>query len=132
MTDEARYTPDEFFDLYFDFLKDEQVQRKLIQCGIRTWEHEELLFRLIAYVKNVEFITVKREAEFRKMQEWGAAQEQQLEKEKRKFKAWYAEMRVQRREQEQKLQALSERTLLLRERMFGEPTKGDLFTEKLQ
>jgi hypothetical protein len=37
--DEPRYTPDEFFDKYFDFLKDETVQRKLRQRGIRTWEH---------------------------------------------------------------------------------------------
>jgi hypothetical protein len=67
--DQPRYTPDEFFDKYFDFLKDARVQRKLKQRGIRTGEHEELLFRFIAYVKNVEFIVVKRTAERRKVAE---------------------------------------------------------------
>jgi len=45
MEAELRYTPDEFFDRYFDFLNDTRVQHKLAQRGIRTWEHEELLFR---------------------------------------------------------------------------------------
>jgi hypothetical protein len=38
--EEPRYTPDELFDRYFDFLKDEQA--RLQKRGIRTWEHEEL------------------------------------------------------------------------------------------
>jgi len=83
MHDEHRYTPDEMFDQYFEFLKDETVQRKLTQRGIRTWEHEELLFRFLAYVKNVEFIIVKRESELRKMQEWGEQQQRELEEKKK-------------------------------------------------
>ena len=63
---EPRYTPDEFFNFYFDFLKDDQVQARLKQRGIRTWEHEELLFRFVAYVKNTTFLVVKRNAEYRR------------------------------------------------------------------
>jgi hypothetical protein len=37
--------------------------------GIRTWEHEDLLLRFIAYVKNTPFITVKKVLEERKMRE---------------------------------------------------------------
>jgi hypothetical protein len=65
--EEPRYTPDELFDRYFDFLKDEQA--RLQKRGIRTWEHEELLLRFIAYVKNTTFIMVKKVSEERKMQE---------------------------------------------------------------
>jgi hypothetical protein len=49
MTEEApRYSPDELFDRYFDFLKDQHT--RLEKHGIRTWEHEELLLRFIAYL----------------------------------------------------------------------------------
>jgi hypothetical protein len=65
--EEPRYTPDEFFNRYFDFLKDEQA--RLQKRGIRTWEHEELLLRFIAYVQNTAFITVKKVSEERKMHE---------------------------------------------------------------
>jgi hypothetical protein len=64
---EPRYTQDELFDRYFDFLKDEQARLK--KRGICTWEHEELLLRFFAYVKNTTFITVKKASEERKMQE---------------------------------------------------------------
>jgi hypothetical protein len=67
MHDEPRYTPDEMFDKYFEFLKDEQ--KRLTIRRIRTWEHEELLLRFFAYVKNTTFITVKKASEERKMQD---------------------------------------------------------------
>jgi hypothetical protein len=70
-SEQPRYTPDEMFDKYFDFLKDPAVQHRLQKRGIRTWEHEELLFRFIAYVKNVEFIAVKAGAERRKFGMFG-------------------------------------------------------------
>jgi hypothetical protein len=48
---ETRYTPDEMFDKYFNFLKDADTQARLKKRNIRTWEHEELLLRFFAYVK---------------------------------------------------------------------------------
>jgi hypothetical protein len=124
---EPRYTPDEFFDFYFDFLKDARIQRKLTQRGIRTWEHEELLFRFIAYVKNVEFIAVKQGWEARKMAE--------IPEETKRFQAWREQ---QRRERDQRGRELHQSLLKSREvtertiehPMFGEPTDGTLFTEE--
>ena len=71
MSDQPRYTPDELFDRYFDFLKDKDAQARLKKRNIRTWEHEELLWRFLAYVKNTTFITVKKASEERKMQMFG-------------------------------------------------------------
>jgi hypothetical protein len=48
--EEPRYTSDEMLDRYCDFLKDQHM--RLAKHGIRTWEHEELLLRFIAYLKN--------------------------------------------------------------------------------
>jgi hypothetical protein len=62
--EEPRYTPDEIFDRYFDFLKSQHNMLK--KHGIRTWEHEELLFRFIAYLKNTDFRIIKGLSERRK------------------------------------------------------------------
>ena len=119
MHDEPRDTVSEIFDLYFEFIRDEQ--EKLTQRGIRTSEHEELLFRFIAYMKHVQFITVKRAAELRKMQEWGQEQMQALEEEKKRFKQWFTAWKEQRQKQEQALQQLVQQTKHLNDGMFGQP-----------
>jgi hypothetical protein len=67
--DEPRYTPDEIFDRYFDFLKDQHA--RLERHGIRTWEHEELLLRFIAYLKNTDFRIIKGMSERRKSDIFG-------------------------------------------------------------
>ena len=67
--EEPRYTTDELFDRYFDFLKDEQARLK--KRGIRTWEHEELVLRFFAYVKNLDFRVVKGVSERRKSDMFG-------------------------------------------------------------
>ena len=68
---EPRFTPDEMFGKYFDFLEDPEMQARLKKRGIRTWEHEELLLRFFAYVKNTTFIAVKKESEQRKLGMFG-------------------------------------------------------------
>ena len=67
--EEPRYTPDEMFDRYFEFLKSQTP--RLTKHGIRTWEHEELLLRFIAYLKNVDFRIIKGTSERRKTQMFG-------------------------------------------------------------
>jgi hypothetical protein len=69
MNNEPRYTPDEMFDLYFEFLKSQQERLK--KRGIRTWEHEELLLRFFAYVMNKDFRRVKGVSERRKSELFG-------------------------------------------------------------
>jgi hypothetical protein len=69
--EEPRYTPDEIFDRYFDFLKDKRQQQRMEQHGIRTWEHEELLLRFIAYLNNADFRLVKGRSERRKSSLFG-------------------------------------------------------------
>jgi hypothetical protein len=76
MHDEPRYTPDEMFDLYFEFLKSQQ--ERLEKCGIRTWEHEELLLRFFAYVMNRDFRRVKGVSERRKSELFGEPTDETL------------------------------------------------------
>ena len=67
--EEPRYTPDEMFDRDVDFLKAEHA--RLEKHGIRTWEHEELLLRFIAYLKNTDFRIIKGMSEHRKSDIFG-------------------------------------------------------------